>query len=601
MNIAFIVFAPQGMHLANRIAAALRAQGDEVTVDRCFDDKSGGEQIELEAWTAEHFESADALVFVGAAGIAVRSIAPYVKSKLHDPAVIVVDICGTWCIPLLSGHVGGANALAERIARVLEASCVLTTGTDVTGSFAVDSWAAAQGLIIANPEEIKHVSSALISGDEVTLFSEIPIEGAAPAGIRRVSDGAGAGISVGVSTDASGLRLVPRCVVLGIGCKRGTSAETISAAASKFLAKEHIDERALAAVASIDLKADEAGLSEFAKDHGVPFLTYPAAELAALEGEFSSSEFVAEVTGVDNVCERAVAAAGAILTLRKVATEGVTLALGIRSRSLSFDEIGEAESRTCTQDDATSSSSEGKLYVVGIGPGDLQMMTGEARAAIEAADMVCGYPVYVDLIAGLIDDKTVLTTPMGKETERCQEALVAAASGRTVALVCSGDGGVYGLAGRVLELAGEHPDVDIEIVSGVTAALSGAAVLGAPLTHDFAVISLSDLLTPWLKIEQRLDAAAAADFCICLYNPASRKRRDHLQHACDIMLRHKNPETVCGVVRNIGREGQSSEILTLGELRECELDMFCTVFVGNAETRIVGGRMVTPRGYERKE
>lgn len=239
-----------------------------------------------------------------------------------------------------------------------------------------------------------------------------------------------------------------------------------------------------------------------------------------------------------------------------------------------------------------------RLYVVGIGPGDTKMMTGEARAALEDADLVCGYPVYVNLVSDLIGGKEVLTTPMGKETERCHAALEAAAAGRTTALVCSGDAGVYGLAGRVLELAGGYPAVDVVVVSGVTAALSGAAVLGAPLTHDFAVISLSDLLTPWEKIENRLAAAAAADFCICLYNPASHARRDHLARACDIMLAHKSPDTVCGYVRNIGREGQESEILALAELRDRELDMFCTVFIGNAETRELDGRMVTPRGYD---
>ncbi len=240
-----------------------------------------------------------------------------------------------------------------------------------------------------------------------------------------------------------------------------------------------------------------------------------------------------------------------------------------------------------------------KLFVVGIGPGDFSMMTGQALAAIEAADVLCGYTVYIDLVRDRFPAKEFYTTPMTREIERCRWAVDAAASGKTVAMLCSGDAGVYGMAEPCLSLA-EGTDVDVEIVPGVTAALSGAAVLGAPLTHDFCVISLSDLLTPWETIEKRLEAAAYGDFSVCLYNPMSKKRPDHLRRACDILLRHKDGGTVCGWVRNIGREGQTSAILTLNELRDAELDMFTTVFVGNSMTRTAGGKMLTPRGYERK-
>ena len=200
-----------------------------------------------------------------------------------------------------------------------------------------------------------------------------------------------------------------------------------------------------------------------------------------------------------------------------------------------------------------------KLYIVGLGPGAETMMTAAARTAVCDAEMLCGYTVYVDLVRHLVPETPVLTTPMTQEIDRCRAALEKAAQGTTVAMVCSGDAGVYGMAGLIYQLAGEYPPVEIEVVVGVTAALSGAAVLGAPLTHDFAVISLSDLLTPWELIEKRLDAAASADFCLALYNPASKKRADYLQKACDILLRHKSPDTVCGYVRNIGREGQQSQ------------------------------------------
>jgi precorrin-3B C17-methyltransferase len=224
-------------------------------------------------------------------------------------------------------------------------------------------------------------------------------------------------------------------------------------------------------------------------------------------------------------------------------------------------------------------------------------MTFEARAALEKADVICGYTGYIKLVRDFVVDREILETGMTREAERCRLALERADTGSVVALVCSGDAGVYGMAGLALELAAGHSDVDIEVVAGVTAACSGAAVLGAPIGHDFAVISLSDLLTPWALIARRLDACACADMALCLYNPASRKRADYLNAACGIVSTHRGPETVCGYVRNIGRSGQESAVLTLDELAHFNADMFTTVFIGNSQTKELGGRMVTPRGY----
>lgn len=241
------------------------------------------------------------------------------------------------------------------------------------------------------------------------------------------------------------------------------------------------------------------------------------------------------------------------------------------------------------------------LFVVGIGPGGPEFLTGEAREALSRAQVLCGYTVYVDLVAPLFPGKETYTSPMTKELERCRWALETAQSGRDVAFVCSGDAGVYGMAGLLLQLAPQFPAVEIRVVAGVTAALSGGAVLGAPLGHDFCVVSLSDLLTPWEVIENRLRCAARGDFCLCLYNPSSRKRAGYLQKACDILLEEgRSPQTVCGWVKNIGREGQESRVLSLSDLRGEQLDMFTTVFVGSSATQEVNGRMVTPRGYEQK-
>jgi len=238
-----------------------------------------------------------------------------------------------------------------------------------------------------------------------------------------------------------------------------------------------------------------------------------------------------------------------------------------------------------------------KLYVVGLGPGGADGMTLRAKAAIEASDVIVGYTVYIDLIRDAFPEKAFLTTPMRREVERVRLALETASQGKTVAMVCSGDAGVYGMSGLCEELSGEYPGVEIETVPGVSAVLSGAAILGAPLMHDFAVISLSDLLTPWEKIEKRLLSAAEADFVICLYNPSSKKRHDYLSRACELVLRFASPETVCGIAKNIGRDGEETTVLTLEQLKDAEVDMFSTVFIGNSETKVVNGKMVTPRGY----
>ena len=238
-----------------------------------------------------------------------------------------------------------------------------------------------------------------------------------------------------------------------------------------------------------------------------------------------------------------------------------------------------------------------KLYVVGIGPGEYEQMTLKAIHALEKSDVIIGYTVYVDLVKEHFPGKEFMTTPMKKEVDRCILAFEEAQKGKTVSMICSGDAGVYGMSGLMYEVGVNYPEVELEIIPGVTAATGGAAVLGAPLIHDFCLISLSDLLTPWEKIEKRLLNAAEADMGIVLYNPSSKKRHDYLQKACDLMMQFKSPDTICGTVLNIGREGETGTVMTLKELRDTQVDMFTTVWVGNSQTKVVSGKMVTPRGY----
>ena len=240
-----------------------------------------------------------------------------------------------------------------------------------------------------------------------------------------------------------------------------------------------------------------------------------------------------------------------------------------------------------------------KLYVVGIGPGGYEQMTVKAVKVLEECDIIVGYTVYVDLVAEHFAGKEMLTTR--QEEKRCRMAFDEVMKGRNTAMICSGDAGVYGMSGLIYEISRDYPGIEIEIVSGVTAALSGGAVLGAPLMHDFAVISLSDLMTPWELIQKRLAAAASADMAICLYNPSSKKRKDYLNKACQIVMQYASPATVCGIVRQIGRDGEFFEVMTLQQLAEYEADMFTTVFIGNSTTKVINGKMVTPRGYKLSE
>lgn len=240
---------------------------------------------------------------------------------------------------------------------------------------------------------------------------------------------------------------------------------------------------------------------------------------------------------------------------------------------------------------------QNKLFVVGMGPGREDQMTGEALRILEQCDVIVGYTVYLKLLSERFREKKQLSTPMRQEQERCRMALEEAQKGQNVAMICSGDAGIYGMASLLYEMRKDYPDVALKVIPGVTAASSGAAVLGAPLNHDFCVISLSDLLTPWPLIERRLRMAARGDFAMAIYNPASRKRPDHLRHACDILLQELEESRPCGYVEKIGREGTRSKTCTLRELREEKVSMFTTVFIGNSQTEILNGKLITKRGY----
>ena len=600
MQVHILYFTQTGSVLAAKLAREL-ARVENVTY-------ASGKGC-CKEWTAEHFRKGNVLVYIGACGIAVRAVAPHIGSKETDPAVIVIDEKGENVIPILAGHLGGANEWARKIAELTKGKAVLTTATDVNGIFAVDLFAKENQLLIGDLKKAARFTASLLEEGKASVVTPrkyadvIQFEDGIPAELQAydLPDEQLAGqhgenvalitpdVEPSTNPDAP-LRLIPRCVILGMGCRKGKSYEELRDFAEGTLQELGLDREAVCAIASIDVKKEEPGLVSLAADLGVPLQTFSAEELEKTELEnwtFMESDRVREYVGTGNVCERAAAAAGTGKILRgKTAKDGMTICVGMRPVELCWKPRAKSD----------KNDPKGHLFVVGIGPGNHEGMTGQAAAALESSDTIIGYSVYNDLVKPYYPDKRYLTTPMTGEEARCRMAIEEAKAGHTVALICSGDPGVYGMAGLVLELAGDA-GFDIEIVSGVTAALSGAALLGAPLVHDFAVISLSDRLTPWEKIEKRLRAAAEADLCIVLYNPSSKGRREHLHRAAQILMEYVPGSRVCGIADRIGRDGEKTRVMTLEELADAETDMFSTVFVGNSSTRRLGNRMVTPRGY----
>jgi cobalt-precorrin 5A hydrolase len=335
MNAAIIAFSEKGYALGERLADHFAQSGDTADLTRCGE---GG----LAGWTEAHFAQ-DALVFIGACGIAVRAVAPFLASKTSDPAVVVIDELAGFAVSLLSGHIGGANELTVRLARALGAQPVVTTATDVNGVFAVDAWAAKQGLNIANPERIKQASARLLAGETVAIKCAFPVKGRLPEGVRLCDKGGDVLITHRTRGREDALRLVPPIVTLGIGCRKGVSAQTIEGAFALMLKKSSCHPLAIARVCSIDLKAQEAGILEFCRAHALPYTTFSAQALMAVHGIYTASAFVKQVTGVDNVCERSAvlgSGEGGRLLTGKDAGNGVTMALAISPYTVCFDEEG---------------------------------------------------------------------------------------------------------------------------------------------------------------------------------------------------------------------------------------------------------------------
>ena len=587
---AIIVLTPGGLTSARRIAPII--DGDIHT-------RAGlGEADETFTDTADHlralFSQNRPIIGLCAAGILIRALAPLLADKRAEPPVLAITEDGASIVPLLGGHHGG-NALARRIAEALEGHAAITTAGDNRFGIALDDPPA--GWTLANPQDAKALMARCLAGGAMRLDGDAPWLAESALPFDAASEDR---LIATVKAEAGNEKTLiyhPRKLALGLGCERGTDADEITALVETTLAGAGLAKDAVACVVSIDLKADEEAILEAAELLGVPARFFSAERLEAEAPRLAnpSAAVFAEV-GCHGVAEgAALAAAGpdGELVVPKTKSRRATCAIAQAPDIIATEAIGRAR---------------GRLAVVGIGPGTEEWLTPEARELIRTSDVLIGYSYYLDLIDSLIAGKQRIDSPLGEEESRVRRALCLAAEGRAVALISSGDPGIYAMASLVFECldAGDLPDgayrTEIIVAPGISAFQAAAARAGAPFGHDFCAISLSDLLTPWPAIEARIKAAATGDFVIAFYNPISNRRRHQLAEAKAILLRHRPADTPVVLARLLGREGETVTTLRLEDLDPESVDMMTLVVVGSSATRTTktGGRVYTPRGYEAK-
>lgn len=589
---ALVALGPGGLELARLIAR--RLPGASVHGPAGHDAEVA--YAEVAAHLRSLFQSGTPIVGVMAAGIIIRALAPVIGDKGTQAPVVAVAQDGGAAVPLLGGH-DGANRLALAVAEATGGSAAITTAGDVMFGLALDD--PPPGWRLANREAAKGVSCALLAGEPVALVVEagdaawlkdVPFAGEGRLTVR-ITDRALGG-------DGAELVLHPPVLALGVGCERGVDVGELTALARETLGRAGLAPGAVACVVSHELKSDEEAVHALARDLGVPARFFSGPELEAEAGRLANpSNTVFEAVGCHGVAEGAALAAagnGGTLIVEKTLSRRATCAVARAPGCIPGDSVGRPR---------------GRLAVVGIGPGGSAWRTPEASRALAGAAHVVGHGLYLDLIADVITGKARHQTPLGEEEARAAKALELAAAGESVALVSSGDPGIFALATLVFELLerrdhGPWNRVAISVVPGVSAFQAAAARMGAPMGHDFCVISLSDLLTPWASIRRRLQAAAEGDFIVALYNPASKRRKARLAEARDILLMARTEDTPVVIARNLGREGEQTDIIRLGQLDPGHADMLSVILIGNSRTRVTErgtGRWVyTPRGYDVK-
>ncbi len=540
------------------------------------------------------FAAKTPVIGVCASGILVRGVAPLLNDKMAEPPVVSVADDGSTVVPLLGGH-RGANRLAKELADALSGHAAVTTAGDIAMGVALDE--PPLGWRLANPENAKGAMAAMLAGEGVQ------IEGENIWDLKTDPKGAVKLITTDkpIAGDDTTLVYHPQKYTLGVGCARNCEPQELWDLVQKLLSENDIAHGAIAAIGSLDLKADEPAMNLLADRLGVPFRIFTAAELEAHAGDLANpSDVVFAEVGCHGVSEGAALALGtnATLKIEKQKTKNATCALAV-----SADPVTEFKGR-----------SRGKLSIIGIGPGQASWRTPEASQLVAEAEELVGYGLYIDLLGPLAHGKERSDFHLGAEEDRCRFALEQAAKGKNVALICSGDAGIYAMGALVFELMDRGPDemgvsdaahrVEVKCTPGVSALQGAAARAGAPLGHDFCAISLSDLLTHRTDIIKRLNAAAEGDFVIAFYNPVSMKRRTLLAEARDILLQHRPADTPVMLARSLGRPDESVRYRKLSELEVDEVDMMTVVLVGSSNSKLAqlgeGPRMYTPRGYARK-
>lgn len=595
MSYAIVALTASSLKTAEKIKAALpdariHALSKRVeAADALFDD------------TMDHlrglFAAKTPIIGVCASAILIRAVAPLLKDKRKESPVLAVSEDGEVVVPLLGGH-RGANEIARSLSETLGGTAAVTTAGDRCLGFSLDE--PPEGWTLANPELMKPVTAALLAGEPVALVHEAG-DGTWPSAKRFCGPDEDAAYTVLVTdrsdrADERTLVLHPPVLTLGVGCERGAPAGGLTDFVRAQLAEAGLAEGAIAAIGSIDIKVDEPAMHDLADALGKPFRVLDADRLEAQADRLANpSDVVFAETGCHGVAE------------------GSALALGGAKADLVLPKQKDAKHTMAvarTTDPQTAlGRSRGRLYVVGIGPGTEGWRTEEAVNALRDADEIVGYQLYLDLCADLITGKPTHQSELGEEEARARRALELAAEGRNVALVCSGDPGIYALATLVFELIDRQEDrawngVEVITAPGISAFQAAAARIGAPINHDFCTISLSDLLTPRDAILKRLEAAGAGDFVISFYNPQSKRRRTLLPEAKNILLNHRPDSTPVLIARNLGRDDETIQVTTLADFDPEVVDMLTLVMIGNSETRWINraGRnlVYTPRGYAKK-
>ncbi|MEA5593102.1 precorrin-3B C(17)-methyltransferase [Rivularia sp. UHCC 0363] len=558
----------------------------------------------LKNHVAELWDNHQAFVFCLATGAVVRLISTLLKDKSTDPAVVVIDETGRFVISLCGGHQGGADKLAKLIALQLGATAVLTGASNSLGLPAVDmlgvpfGWCRGEG-------DWNAVSAAVAKGEDVQVIQEAgstlwqnhlpelnPFKfSKSPTTKAKIYITYKSSPPLSPSPPLPIIHWHPRVLWVGIGCERNTSKQVIAEAIAKVFAENQFSLSAIAGIATIDIKSNEVGLIELCHERNLPIITF-SSEILRTVAVPNPSQVVEKEVGTPSVAEAAAIMAANQTSLQvskqiyRPSIQNQKGAVTVAVAASEKEYIGKA----------------GKLLLVGTGPGNLDQMTPAAQTAVASADAVIGYGLYIDLIAPILQKHQIIEAlPITRERDRASRAIELARWGLTVAVISSGDSGIYGMGGLVMEdlqasgWDGKSPSV--EVFPGVSAFQSAAARVGTPLMHDFCAVSLSDLLTPWEVIVKRLEAAAAADFVTALYNPKSQTRTQQLVEAREIFLKYRNPDTPVAVVRSVYREDEQITITTLEKLLDVPVDMLTTVLIGNQSTRSYGEWMITPRGY----